>query len=235
MTPEVQALHQKIAEQKFLLQQYHEALQRLVGVCDGVNVSFANGVTDPTGTIDEGDVHGAEAMAIAYWVLQHHENETPDLASALVKEVLTDLANKAQEFQGNSVSALQEWLVSKAQAAQRYSDFKGNTSVIQDILKTCQAVTMPRSEYYVLGHIMEEVGELATEVNIAVDGRSYKQQGADGVIGEAVDAIICLVDMVYIHLKNQGLPSDDIDTLLKSVAKAKLEKWLAKAKPYGSK
>ncbi|MEG0966755.1 MAG: hypothetical protein RSG92_15405 [Pseudomonas sp.] len=38
------------------------AAESLLGVIDGVGVSFSNGVTDPTGTIDEGEVYASRAI-----------------------------------------------------------------------------------------------------------------------------------------------------------------------------
>jgi hypothetical protein len=39
------------------------AAESLIGVIDGVGVSFKNGVTDPTGTIDEGEYYAGQALA----------------------------------------------------------------------------------------------------------------------------------------------------------------------------
>lgn len=38
------------------------AVESLIGVIDGLGVSFRNGVTDPTGTIDEGKVYAGRAL-----------------------------------------------------------------------------------------------------------------------------------------------------------------------------
>lgn len=101
-----------------------------------------------------------------------------------------------------------------------------NTSLVTQILDVCSKVKKPRSLYYVLAHTMEEVGELSTEVGIEMDSHGYKTPGPDGIVGESVDAIICLVDMVYVHLKDQGLSPAEIDDMLKSIAATKLDKWL---------
>lgn len=49
----------------------------------------------------------------------------------------------------------------------------------------------------VLTHTVEELGELTEEVLIAT-GRMEGESGPDGIIGETVDIIACIYDMVYI-------------------------------------
>jgi hypothetical protein len=71
--------------------------------------------------------------------------------------------------------------------------------------------------------IMSEVGETAEEVQIA-HGVSYKTEGPDGVVGEAVDAILCLLDLIMIH--NPEITEEQ----LLQIASLKLAKWEAKAR-----
>ncbi len=74
----------------------------------------------------------------------------------------------------------------------------------------------------VIGHTMEELGELATEVKIA-DGKSYKDPGVDGIVGEAVDVIVCLLDWAYIRcqltepfkMRMWHIPSGDNMSIMK--------------------
>lgn len=73
----------------------------------------------------------------------------------------------------------------------------------------------------VLTHTMEELGELATECKIA-NGRSYKTAGPDGIVGEAIDGILCNLDMIYVE--NPDLTEDEFN----SMVKAKCEKWYQK-------
>jgi hypothetical protein len=68
---------------------------------------------------------------------------------------------------------------------------------------------------------MEELGELATECKIA-NGRSYKTAGPDGIVGEAIDGILCNLDMIYVE--NPDLTEDEFN----SMVKAKCEKWYQK-------
>lgn len=73
----------------------------------------------------------------------------------------------------------------------------------------------------VLAHMMSEVGELSTEVMIAC-GRSYKEPDKDGVIGEAVDVILCALDIIRLYD-----PTASVDDVLQ-IADAKLKKWVEK-------
>lgn len=69
---------------------------------------------------------------------------------------------------------------------------------ITTILDTCRRVKNSRSPHEVLGSVVEEVGELAKEINVAYGTSSYKSVGQDGVLGEIVDSISSLVDLAYL-------------------------------------
>lgn len=99
------------------------------------------------------------------------------------------------------------------------------TTLIEEILKTSRSIKIERDEFTVLAHTMEEVGELATEITIAL-GTSYKTQGPDGVIGESIDGIICLVDMIHTHAKHTGIQITEQQLI--EIAKRKLAKWESK-------
>lgn len=74
----------------------------------------------------------------------------------------------------------------------------------------------------ILNHAMTELGELALEVQIA-EGKSYKQPGKDGVVGEALDVIACMVDIIYTHY---GVLATE--EYMISLMKPKLDKWQEK-------
>lgn len=93
--------------------------------------------------------------------------------------------------------------------------------LINSIIYTADSIRNGRTPHSVLAYTMEELGELATEVNI-ITGHSNKQTGPDGVVGEAVDAIICLVDLIY--QVNPAIREDD----LYEICKEKLLKWKSK-------
>jgi hypothetical protein len=96
-------------------------------------------------------------------------------------------------------------------------------SLIQQIFRVSDQVADDRGEFRVLAHVMEEVGELSQEVIIAA-GHSYKEPGEDGVVGEAVDAILCVVDLIRIH--NPNITEEQIN----KIAEQKLAKWLRNVK-----
>lgn len=77
-----------------------------------------------------------------------------------------------------------------------------------------------RSKHEVLGKLMEEVGELAKEVNID-QGFVKAEPGKDGILGEAVDTIIVALDLIYVN--NPNISEEDIE----KVIAAKCKKWKA--------
>lgn len=97
-------------------------------------------------------------------------------------------------------------------------------TLISEIVKTSIQVQNTRDIQDILTHSMTELGELAQEVQID-QGNSYKQPGSDGIVGEALDVIACMVDMIYVHY---GVAADE--EYLISLMKPKLEKWKEKAK-----
>lgn len=96
-------------------------------------------------------------------------------------------------------------------------------SLIADIIKVSKDVNNDRSNLEILAHIMEEVGELAQET-IIHDGLSYKSQGSDGIVGEAVDAIISIVDLVM------RTHPEVTEYQLQVIAAAKMNKWKTKTR-----
>ena len=71
----------------------------------------------------------------------------------------------------------------------------------------------------ILHYAYTEMGELAEE-HIIEQGRSYKNAGPDGVVGEAMDAILCLLDIIHVH--SPELTSVDLE----HIAIHKINKWL---------
>ncbi len=89
--------------------------------------------------------------------------------------------------------------------------------MIQETFEVSEHIK-PRTIKDVLVHLMEEVGELSTE--IAIDsGTSSKEVGKDGIVGEAVDVILCALDIMWVH--NQMISEEEI----MAIVKLKLEKW----------
>lgn len=97
-------------------------------------------------------------------------------------------------------------------------------TLVSEIIKTAVQVQSTRDIQDILTHAMTEMGELAQEVQIA-QGNSYKSAGADGIVGEALDVISCMVDIIYVHY---GVLADE--EYMISLMKPKLEKWKEKSK-----
>lgn len=96
------------------------------------------------------------------------------------------------------------------------------TTLINTILATSRRIRDNRTKYMVLAKANEEMGELAQEVLIA-EGDHYKPAGKDGVIGEAIDLIVCATDMIY------GVNPNITEEELVAILEKKLAKWVEKA------
>lgn len=93
-------------------------------------------------------------------------------------------------------------------------------SIVTDVFEISKKAPH-RNSYQVLAKLMEEVGELAEEVNIK-KGFIKKEPGKDGIKGEAIDVIQCALDIIFIN---------DIEVTeeeLESIMKSKLTKWSKK-------
>lgn len=95
---------------------------------------------------------------------------------------------------------------------------RASNTLFGAIRQTAEEIKDGRSCPYILASTMEEVGELAKEVAIEYLD-SGKTPDSDGIIGESVDAIICLVDMIATHCPNIS------EAELVEIANTKLAKW----------
>ena len=93
--------------------------------------------------------------------------------------------------------------------------------IIVEILRVGQMIQDDRTPTNVFLQLSEEVGELATELSI-MEGYSKKQPGPDTISGEAVDVVICAIDLIY---KVYGLSEGEIEEIIKK----KLHKWVNKS------
>lgn len=78
-----------------------------------------------------------------------------------------------------------------------------------------------RTQYSVLASVTSELGELAQEVTIE-NGHSYKQEGDDGVVGEAIDVILSTLDLILITVPHMT------EKELVEIAQRKSDKWIRK-------
>lgn len=89
-------------------------------------------------------------------------------------------------------------------------------SPVEKILEVCQRIQNSRTIPSVFCALRREVEELNDEVLLHVDG---KTEGADGIIGESVDVILCAVDLIY-----QKKPDITKEQIME-VINRKLTKW----------
>jgi len=94
-------------------------------------------------------------------------------------------------------------------------------SIIGDIFIASDQIDNGRSLNDIMLHSMTEIGELTEEL-IIKNGRSYKDGGDDGIVGEAIDVILCMVDMIRIH------SPETTEEELRAIASKKLDKWVEK-------
>jgi len=103
------------------------------------------------------------------------------------------------------------------------------TSTLANAIRTAsRTINNRRTVQDVLTHAVTEIGELALEVQIS-QGRSYKQHGDDGIVGEALDVIACMVDMIYVH--SPFMTEDEMVAMISP----KLAKWQEKAQEIQTK
>jgi NTP pyrophosphatase (non-canonical NTP hydrolase) len=102
------------------------------------------------------------------------------------------------------------------------------TTIIKEVFKASDDVKNDRTLQDVLTHLMTEVGELALEIQIQ-EGKSYKTCGEDGVIGEAIDVIVCALDIIKLNNPNIR---EDYD--IYKIVDAKLKKWKEHANEISS-
>jgi NTP pyrophosphatase (non-canonical NTP hydrolase) len=97
-------------------------------------------------------------------------------------------------------------------------------TIVSNILWYCKQADdhhPERTQYSVLAAAVSEMGELAEEVAIE-QGDLSKQTGPDGVIGEAVDVIAAVVDLIY--LTNPNITEKELSEMVN----AKCCKWIRK-------
>lgn len=87
---------------------------------------------------------------------------------------------------------------------------------IENILEVCRTIKHDRDIESAFKHLNGEMIELKDEISAVLNDQSPNE---DGVIGEAVDCILCLVDIIY--QANKTVSVSDINSI---IAK-KLDKW----------
>jgi NTP pyrophosphatase (non-canonical NTP hydrolase) len=95
-------------------------------------------------------------------------------------------------------------------------------TLVSQVFDASDEIKNTRSLSDVFLHLSTEFGELAQEVQIA-EGKSYKEPGSDGVVGEGIDVIACTLDLI--RLLHPGITEETLDVLMK----VKLDKWKKEA------
>lgn len=89
-------------------------------------------------------------------------------------------------------------------------------NIIADIASVSRSIGSGDSEA-IFRALVEEVGELSTELNIRL-GWKNRPPGPDGVVGEAIDALIVIVDFLETEVETD---SPEFEARVH----AKLQKW----------
>lgn len=98
-----------------------------------------------------------------------------------------------------------------------------NEHPIEKIITACKSMKNNRDLSSIIAHLVSETKELEEEVTKSINGETA---GVDGVIGEAIDVILCAVDLIY--MKNPSISKEYVSFLVGQ----KLEKW---SNEYSSK
>lgn len=94
-------------------------------------------------------------------------------------------------------------------------------TLVETVFTVSDLVNNGRSLQDITLAAMAELGELSEEVQI-YSGNSYKAADADGVVGEAVDVLLCVLDVIRRY--DPTITEED----LAEIAKRKGAKWIAK-------
>lgn len=114
----------------------------------------------------------------------------------------------------------------KVEEEYEYQQIKQPNNMIKETFDV--SISVPRrTKADVLVALMEEVGELATEISVD-SGYSTKPEGKDGIVGEAIDIIICALDMIWVSSPNTT--EAELEDHVMKILRVKLEKWKEKTK-----
>ena len=91
-----------------------------------------------------------------------------------------------------------------------------NEHPICKTIAVCKKIENGRTISSVMKALEEEVSELRVEVDKALAG---EEQGEDGIVGEAIDCLLCVIDILY--QRNPSLSIEHISYL----TGLKLAKW----------
>lgn len=93
------------------------------------------------------------------------------------------------------------------------------TSIVSVAFEYAEKIKNTRTLRTVHDHLLGETKELDEEVSQVMKG---EDEGEDGVVGEAIDVILCALDMIYQHAPHIT------EAQINSIARKKCEKWQSK-------
>ena len=77
-----------------------------------------------------------------------------------------------------------------------------------------------------LAKLIEEVGELAIEIQINQDRLPQSKGGEDGIVGEAVDVVNVALDIAFIAMTNDcDMTVEEMAETLRLISARKLARW----------
>lgn len=97
-------------------------------------------------------------------------------------------------------------------------------SIIADVFAVSRIAKL-RTIYDVFASMAEEIGEVATECTVAA-GYSNKKAGKDGLMGECVDVIVCVLDLIWVA--GRHMEDHEIERFIIEAVKKKTQKWKEK-------
>ncbi|MEZ9396735.1 hypothetical protein AB4393_12270 [Vibrio splendidus] len=82
-----------------------------------------------------------------------------------------------------------------------------------------------------LAKLVEEVGELAIEIQVTKGHLPKAKGGVDGVVGEAIDVINVSLDIIFLQMAANGITnSHQIEEMIQAISNKKLSRWAKKSK-----
>lgn len=87
-------------------------------------------------------------------------------------------------------------------------------TLVSTVLDACRIIRDGRSFEDIYMHALSELGELAIEVSIAEGRAAGRLAGIDGVTGEALDLVLCAVDLI--HTRDEAITDRDLVSALNS-------------------
>lgn len=99
---------------------------------------------------------------------------------------------------------------------------EAHTGLIEMVKATSERVGT-RNRNAILHSLVEELGELHTEVAIE-NGTKKREASPDGVVGEAIDVLVVILDLLHLELGEQITSQAFLDRV-----QSKLNKWEGRA------